>query len=81
MRSRLDRYVLYYHRGFTEDVGFIASFKPLLIRFIQAKYAGIIEEGWYAVKKVLNRLKLLVTPDDLPPLTGRRVLMTICKQK
>ena len=69
MRSRLEKHVLYYHRGFAEDVGFTASFKPLLIRFAQPKCAAVVGEGWYVVKKVPNKLRLLVTPGDLEPLS------------
>jgi len=81
MRSRLEKYVLYYHRGFIEDVGFTASFKPVAIQFTQAKYAGIVKEGWYTVRKVPNKLKLLVTPDDLTPLTNAELAKLVTRMR
>ena len=81
MRSRLEKYVLYYHKGLREDIGFTASFKPLLIRFTQLKYATIVEEGWYMVKKVPNKPKLLVTSDDLIPLTGAELTKLVASMR
>ena len=81
MRSRLEKYVLYYHRGFAEDSGFTASFKPLLIRFTQLKYATIVEKGWYTVRKVPNKPKLLVTPDVLTPLTSAELAKLVARMR
>jgi len=81
VRSRLEKYVLYCHRGFAEDVGFTASFKPVAIQFTQAKYAGIVKEGWYTVRKVPNKPKLLVTPDDLAPLTNAELARLVARMR
>jgi len=81
MRSRLEKYVLYCHRGFAEDLGFTASFKPVTIQFTQTKYAGIVKEGWYTVRKVPNKPKLLVTPDDLTPLTNAELAKLVARMR
>ena len=73
-KSRLSKYVLYYHEGLKEDMGFTASFKPVLISFKRIGDLSNLRRGWYLVYRKPNKEKLMIGLEDIEVLNLRDLL-------